>query len=142
MRYSIRDKLSIKPAEFASLCRELDVGKQYQDHLSAVFDAPDKAATVRQQTITANKNRMRVQAHIARIRSDIDAADYATVLAILMVIRQGDSMPSRSFTAGWRVLGSALNDVLIIEGGVAKTTGIPCRIPGSLPWRAHPRWAI
>jgi Leucine-rich repeat (LRR) protein len=114
VRYSIRDKLSIKPAEFASLCRELDVGKQYQDHLSAVFDAPDKAATVRQQTITANKNRMRVQAHIARIRSDIDAADYATVLAIL----DGDS-PGRLdaepiIYSRLEVLGSALNDVLII----------------------------
>ena len=27
VRYSIRDKLSIEPAAFASLCRELDVGK-------------------------------------------------------------------------------------------------------------------
>ena len=120
VRYSIRDKLAISPAAFASLCRELDVGKQYQDHLSAVFDAPDKAATVRQQTITANKDRMRVQAHIARIRSDIDATDYATVLALLDGVSQVRLDGASVTYSRLQVFGSELNDVLVIGAASRK----------------------
>jgi Leucine-rich repeat (LRR) protein len=113
-RYSIRDKLSIKPAAFASLCRELDLGKQYQDHLSAMFEAPAKAATVRQQTIAANKDRMRLQAHIARIRADIDEAAYATLLAVLDGAGQARFDGQPVAFSRLEVFGSVLSDVLII----------------------------
>lgn len=120
VRYSLRDKLSIKPAAFASLCRELDVGKQYQDHLTAVFDAPDKAATVRQQTIAADKQRMRVQAHIALMRSDIDTADHATVLAMLDGTSQERLDGESVLHSRVEVFGSKLNDVLIIGAASRK----------------------
>lgn len=120
VRYSLRDKLSIKPAAFASLCRELDVGKQYQDHLTAVFDAPDKAATVRQQTIAADKQRMRVQAHIALMRSDIDTADHATVLAMLDGASQERLDGESVLHSRVEVFGSKLNDVMIIGAASRK----------------------
>ncbi|WP_448118977.1 NEL-type E3 ubiquitin ligase domain-containing protein [Pseudomonas serbica] len=135
VRYSIRDKLSIEPAAFASLCRELDVGKQYQDHLSAVFEAPDKAATVRQQTIAANKDRMRVQAHIALLQSNIDPADHATVLALLdeaSPVRLDGALVAYSRL---HVFGSELNDVLII-GAASRRTRAALQNPwlGLLPF--------
>ncbi|MBC3302657.1 hypothetical protein H0Z09_16135 [Pseudomonas sp. SWRI18] len=65
VRYHLRDRLAIKPAAFASLCRQLDLGKQYQAHLSAVFETPATAAQVRQQMIQANKDTLRVQSRAA-----------------------------------------------------------------------------
>ena len=113
-RYKIRDKLSIKPAEFARLCRQLDLGQQYQAHLSTVFDAPGTSATVREQTITANKDLMRLQVHIARMKSHVSESAYATLLAVLDGSPQpkidGQAVAFSQLTA----LGSQLNDVLII----------------------------
>ncbi|MHC8314553.1 NEL-type E3 ubiquitin ligase domain-containing protein [Pseudomonas sp. LB3P31] len=121
-RYKIRDKMSIKPGEFASLCRQLDLGQQYQDHLSAVFDAPGTSATVREQTITANKDRMRLQAHIARMKSDLSESAYATLLAVLDGSPDpridGKSVACSQLTA----LGSQLSDVLIIGPQTRKPT--------------------
>ena len=113
-RYKIRDKLSIKPGEFARLCRQLDLGQQYQAHLSTVFDAPGTSATVREQTITANKDLMRLQVHIARMKSDVSESAYATLLAVLDAKPDaridGRAVAFSQLTA----LGSELSDVLII----------------------------
>jgi Leucine-rich repeat (LRR) protein len=113
-RYKIRDKLSINPSEFATLCRQLDLGQQYQAHLSTVFDAPGTSATVREQMITANKDLMRLQVQVARMKSDVSESAYATLLAIL------DGSPEPQFDgravaySQLTVLGSELSDVLII----------------------------
>lgn len=80
--YKIR-KLAIEPADFAALCRELDIGKQYQDHLTAMFDAADRAATVRTQTIEAWKDNLRVHAHIARLKGLITPTAYLAMLGVL-----------------------------------------------------------
>lgn len=121
-RYKISDKLSINPAEFASLCRQLDLGQQYQDHLSEVFDTPTTAETVREQTITANKDRLRLQAHIARMKADLSESAYATLLAVL----DGSSSPQIDGRAvaysQLTVLGSQLSDVLIIGSASRKPT--------------------
>nr|WP_180205439.1 NEL-type E3 ubiquitin ligase domain-containing protein [Pseudomonas sp. SbOxS1]NYU05538.1 hypothetical protein [Pseudomonas sp. SbOxS1] len=113
-RYKILDKLSIKPGEFATLCRQLDLGQQYQDHLSAVFDSSATRATVRQQTITANKDLMRLQLHIARMKSHVSESAYATLLAVLDGRPEpridGRPVAFSQLTA----LGSELSDVLII----------------------------
>ena len=112
--------MSIKPAEFASLCRTLDLGQKYQDHLSTVFDAPETSAMVRAQTITANKDLMRLQVHIARIKSHVSESAYATLLAVL------DGTPNPNIDgravaySQLTVLGSQLSDVLII-GPVTRT---------------------
>ncbi|OPA89949.1 hypothetical protein BFW86_12330 [Pseudomonas fluorescens] len=76
------DKLAIKPAEFATLCRTLDIGKQYQDHLTALFDAPASAAVVRSQTIQAWKDSLLAHAHVALLRSDISATAHTMLYAL------------------------------------------------------------
>ncbi|WCM49068.1 NEL-type E3 ubiquitin ligase domain-containing protein [Pseudomonas sp. WJP1] len=113
-RYKIRDKLSIKPGEFATLCRQLDLGQQYQAHLSTVFDAPSTRATVREQMIKANKDLMRLQVHIARMKSDLSESAYETLLAVVNGSPEpkidGRAVAYSHLTA----LGSALSDVLIM----------------------------
>ncbi|WP_415760380.1 NEL-type E3 ubiquitin ligase domain-containing protein [Pseudomonas sp. LT1P18] len=80
--YKIK-KLPIKPVEFAALCRDLDIGKQYQDHLKARFEAADRASTVRTQTLEAWKDSLRVHAHIARLKSLITPSGYLAMLGVL-----------------------------------------------------------
>lgn len=80
--YKIK-KLPIPPAEFAALCRELDIGKQYQDHLQAIFDAEDKRTAVKAQTITAWKDNLRVHAHLAHAQARISPSGYLALLGVL-----------------------------------------------------------
>ncbi|WP_411379973.1 NEL-type E3 ubiquitin ligase domain-containing protein [Pseudomonas sp. MPB26] len=129
VRYHLRDRLAIKPAAFASLCRRLDLGKQYQAHLSAVFEAPATAAQVRQQMIDANKDTLRVQAHIARMRDAISETAHTTLLAIL------DGSPAPSFH-GWSVaysqlnlLGADVNDVVIISTALRRRAVVTDFVP-------------
>lgn len=123
-RYSIRDKLSIKPAAFASLCRELDLGRHYQDHLSAVFEAPDKATTVRQHMIAANKDRLRVQAHIARMTSAIDETAYSLLLEVLEGKQHVRLDGHPVAFSRLEVLGSTLSEVLIIGASSRRTRAL------------------
>lgn len=121
-RYNIRDKMSIKPGAFATLCRQLDLGQQYQAHLSTVFDSPGTSATVRDQTITANKDLMRLQVHIARMKSHVSESAYVTLLALLDGSPEpkidGRAVACSQLTA----LGSELSDVLIIGPDSRKPT--------------------
>lgn len=113
-RYLIRNKLSIKPADFAGLCRELDLGKHYQNHLRAVFQTPGTAAVVRQRTMTASKDRLRVQAHIARMKLDIDESVYVSLLAFLDGTGQARFDGKPMVFSRLSILGSTLSDVFII----------------------------
>lgn len=113
-KYVIRNKLPVKPASYASLCRDLDLGQQYQSHLSFVFDRPGTAAQVREQMIVANKDTLRVQTHIAHMQSHIDQTACATLLAIV----NGHSEPRldgrKVAYSRLRLLGSELGEILIV----------------------------
>lgn len=119
-RYRLRDKLSIKPADFANLCRELNLGQQYQQHLSRVFETPATAAQVRRQMIEANKDTLRVHAHIARLRNTLSATAHATLLAIL------DAHPAPTLDgkpvaySQLNLLGAQVSEVLIIGASTRK----------------------
>ena len=75
--------LAIKPDEFALLCRELDIGQQYQRHLAAIFDTDERAEQVKTQTIEAWKDSLRAHAHVARLKSLISPSAYLAVLGTL-----------------------------------------------------------
>lgn len=132
VRYRIRDKLAIKPEAFAQLCRTLDLGTQYQDHIGAVFETPATADEVRRQTIAANKAGLRLQAHIARLQANLDETAYATLLKIL------DGQPGPMLDgypvvySQLTVLGAALSDVLII-GSAPRKPGTTLVFPTHLP---------
>ncbi|MGO2770808.1 NEL-type E3 ubiquitin ligase domain-containing protein [Pseudomonas taetrolens] len=118
VRYRIRDKLPIDPGAFAQLCRELDLGRQYQDHLRSVFEAPDTADRVREQMVAAYKDNLRVQTHLAHIKSNISDSACATLLSIL------DGTPAPTLDghpvvySQLQLLGSDLSEILIIGPSV------------------------
>lgn len=111
--YKIK-KLPIPPAEFAALCRELDIGKQYQDHLQAIFDAEDKRTAVKAQTITAWKDNLRVHAHLAHAQARISPSGYLALLGVL----NGEKNPQLDGEAvafsQLYVLGSAVSEMFVI----------------------------
>ncbi|MHC8293655.1 dermonecrotic toxin domain-containing protein [Pseudomonas sp. LB3P58] len=112
-RYRIK-KLPIKPADFASLCRELDIGKQYQEHLTAMFDAADRAATVRTQTVGAWTDSLRVHAHIAHLKSLITPSSYSTLLAVLNGDKSATLDGERVTCSQLHVLGSPVSELFVI----------------------------
>ncbi|MBV7476338.1 NEL-type E3 ubiquitin ligase domain-containing protein [Pseudomonas sp. PDM31] len=122
-RYRIK-KLSIKPADFAALCRELDIGKRYQNHLTAMFEAADRVSTVRDQTIQAWKDSLRVHAHIAHLKSLITSSAYNTLLAVL----NGDASPTldgeRVTCSQLHVLGSPVSELFVIGASRRKNKKI------------------
>ncbi|MFP3747761.1 DUF6543 domain-containing protein, partial [Achromobacter sp. SIMBA_011] len=85
-----------------------------------VFETPATAPQVRQLTIASNKDTLRLQTHIARMRSEISETAYTTLQAIL------DGSPAPTFHgrsvvySQLNMLGSDVSDVLIIGTAARK----------------------
>lgn len=130
-RHRYTEKLAITPAAFSTLCRDLDLGKQYQDHLDAIFDSAASKARVREQMIAAQKAAMEMRVHIARIKDEITQAGYETLLAIL------NDQPRPTFNgrpivySQLEMLGSSLSEIVII-GTAAR--GIRQLLERGEPW--------
>ncbi|SEM48715.1 Leucine rich repeat-containing protein [Pseudomonas sp. ok272] len=111
-KYRYSETLGIKPAEFADLCRDLDLGQQYQEHLDHVFDGANQAQ-VRRQMIDARKDLLAVHAHRARLKSHLSAEAFEVVQALL----RGETARYNGHGVWYSELemfGSALGEVFII----------------------------
>lgn len=58
----------LEPEAFVNLCRSLDLGRQYQDHLQSIYEGPRKAA-IEQQWIDASQQALKTEAMIAYLKS-------------------------------------------------------------------------
>ena len=83
-------ELAISPPDFAALCRELDLGGQYQKKVQAFLnpvsspgDAPD-AATFNRRGLLKRVEALafRIQLHLARMKSDISETLYDALLEV------------------------------------------------------------
>ncbi|MFP3516829.1 DUF6543 domain-containing protein [Pseudomonas sp. SIMBA_077] len=81
--FHYRETLPMTPDTFSTICRTLDLGQQYQDHLADIFDAPQKAALIRQQMVEAQKELMSVHLHTALIKKDISQEAHQLLSAVL-----------------------------------------------------------
>lgn len=99
--------LPITPAAFATLCRELDLGRQYQEHLTAVHESPATRAHVRALSIDAYKDQLRVDTHIALMRHRISGRTQDGLLALL----DGQSARCNQLS----LFGVPLHDILLID---------------------------
>ena len=74
--------LAIEPTAFASLCRRLDIGGRYQQHLESIFSPPRVVDKYRldQLFIQHERNSLRVQADIALMKNHITASTHATLV--------------------------------------------------------------
>lgn len=79
----LKHKLSLE--QFKSLCRELDIGAQYQQHLEDALRPTDKTTSkvLRHKVILSQKNALNVAAHMALMKNDIDQEAFDVVQGML-----------------------------------------------------------
>jgi len=74
--------IAIDPKRFATVCRSLDLGQQYQAHLDTVFKPEQKPEQVTALFKRNDRAHFTVQAHIARLRGDVEEDGYRMLLQI------------------------------------------------------------
>lgn len=112
-RYRFKEQHAVAPQAFSQLCRQLDLGKQYQEHLNGVFDDPATRAGLRHQMIIALKEQMAVRLHTGLMVGDVKAAGYQMVRGLL------DGAPNPRMEplvfSGLELLGFNIGHAVIIE---------------------------
>ncbi|MBC3210077.1 hypothetical protein HU755_25050 [Pseudomonas sp. SWRI111] len=77
--------LALTVSQFLTLCRSLDIGKQYQTYLQEFFHPTDAVAETafREQFISSQKAAMRAAAELALLKKDIEPAHYAMIVSVV-----------------------------------------------------------
>ncbi|MEJ5058696.1 MULTISPECIES: NEL-type E3 ubiquitin ligase domain-containing protein [unclassified Pseudomonas] len=119
----LKHKLSIE--QFKSLCRELDIGAQYQKHLNDSLLPSDKAASnvLRQKVILSQKSALNVAAQMALMKKDIDQAAYDVVQGMLDD-RSGlkwDGKPVDYYNLA--MMDTRLSGIILIAADAASASG-------------------
>jgi hypothetical protein len=117
---------------FVEVCRRLDLGRRYQEHLTQVYDGA-RAPRVETAWIQATLDQLRLDTHTAALSARISQA------ARQALLQWCDQAPSvsyagRPFTCSrLELFGIALHDVLVIGGGTASEQVEPCilYLPGN-----------
>ncbi len=91
--------LAMTVSQFLSLCRELDIGAQYQACLEAFFQPADshQETALREQFITSQKAALRAAAEMALLKKDIEPEDYTMILSVV----EGQIHPRVGNTPVW-----------------------------------------
>lgn len=102
--------LPIKPDEFAQLCRTLDLGKQYQNHIKALFEANQ----LRDKYVAFAKDKFEVEMQIALMKKHISGDVYT----LLKSVKEGaTSIKLGSNTLGYQgleMLGVKVQGVVFV----------------------------
>lgn len=89
-RFYYRETYAPSAQQFARLCHALDLGQQYQQHLSDIFEAPTTRQAVRNQSIQVYKDQLRVRAQVAFMKSEISDAARQMLFGLL----EGETAPA------------------------------------------------
>jgi len=120
-----RHPMNIDPARFMRVCRQLDLGRQYQRHLDRVLgpstgdsERSDMQSSAQITDLCGRKalNALKVQAHIAYLRKDISETFYKHLLALPERARSG-TLDYGCLT----ICGFSVRDILIFTIKGAKT---------------------
>ncbi|MFK0087979.1 dermonecrotic toxin domain-containing protein [Pseudomonas sp. NPDC090755] len=139
IRYS--STLALTPEQFAGLCRDLDLGKRYQDHLTAVFEGAVSGPLIRRNYVRAQKLELQVQLKLAQLKGDIDADLHERIEGLL---RQPTVETGHSLTLSHlAVAGFALADVVLIcesAQGIGASERCVAYLPGDTqaPLKQYP----
>ncbi|MFJ7108993.1 NEL-type E3 ubiquitin ligase domain-containing protein [Pseudomonas sp. NPDC098740] len=111
---------------FTTLCRTLDIGQKYQDHLTSILkpDEPGAEAVLSTTYIACQKAALHSAANIALVKKDIDQNDYKIILSAIA----GDQKIMNGNTPVWfwepRVMGRRLTGCLAFSTIKKYTYGI------------------
>ncbi|MFJ4156922.1 NEL-type E3 ubiquitin ligase domain-containing protein [Pseudomonas sp. NPDC089752] len=129
--------------EFAALCRELDLGERYQQHLDAILKPVNAEKQVESLLLDACRYAMLEEAHKASLDDRLDASELKLIAAMCLegkLLRlAGDLVEAKRLT----LLNCALEQVVVLEvtdqGPLFNTTRrLLLYIPGDpiAPWSA------
>ncbi|WP_110968649.1 dermonecrotic toxin domain-containing protein [Pseudomonas huaxiensis] len=142
-RYRYRERLDVEPKRFARMCHELDLGGQYQRHLEQVYEAAATRSMVHEQSMTASKDQLRVQAQIAFLKKDIGPAARQMLLELLRGERAPlfNDRPVRCWQLS--MFGTVLAQALLFAGDLGsgdKAEPLLVYLPGapSSPLKEYP----
>ncbi|MGL6243136.1 NEL-type E3 ubiquitin ligase domain-containing protein [Pseudomonas sp.] len=74
--------VSIEPHEFAELCRELDLGKQYQAHIKSLFQPATGVNELHNKYVAHAMNNFEVHRHLALMKETISAEMHRVLKAV------------------------------------------------------------
>ncbi|WP_347170205.1 DUF6543 domain-containing protein [Pseudomonas salmasensis] len=122
-----RHATTLKIHDFTQLCRDLDLGKQYQAHLRAQLK-PDDAksqAELRERYTRHQKAAFKAAAYLAWLKGDIDDSDHALLMRVAAgekhILSDGKPIGYRSLS----LMNLHLHDCLVIDA---------CAKPGYTCW--------
>jgi len=131
----------LKIEAFARLCRELDLGKKYQEHLTRHLRPTETVArnVLRSSFTSRHKDDFRTAAYIALLKGDITADDYALLVRIADGERRIKLGSQQVWLRGLAMMGLICTAVLsstrvrgIATGpGLSPTSRITPRTPSS-----------
>lgn len=131
-RYDRTRVLAIAPADFAQLCRTLDLGKAYQTHLDSVFRPLNSSQSWVRDSLESNiRHELTVQTHRASLRGDLATEDRQLMLDLLAEPERAARWKGQpvviSHVQGlvtWFTSGYALSGMRVIHHRA--TTDAPC----------------
>ncbi|WP_341869595.1 dermonecrotic toxin domain-containing protein [Pseudomonas aegrilactucae] len=104
----------LQPAVYARLCRELDLGGQYQLHLQRVFETPATRDKVRRDSIDTYRDALRLEIALGRARRGIGEAARTSLLALLDGVVGGSTVEPAPQAHLLSMHGVALHDILLL----------------------------
>lgn len=116
--------LPIRPEAFARLCRTLDLGQRYQEHLKAILEPEEvsKRRQVRESLIASDQKALALCANIALFKGDIQADTQVLVQEVIAnrpnVLWHGKPVRYSRL----KILSSVLSGILLISGDRSGTT--------------------
>lgn len=114
---TVADQAGLPSASrFAGLCRSLDLGGQYQRHLASVLQPPGEAGLqVRELMAGHQRQALRVEAHIARIKGELDNQEQQLLIELCAdkpaLTLRGDPVRARRL----KLLGCTLEQIIVLD---------------------------
>ncbi|MFJ9991855.1 NEL-type E3 ubiquitin ligase domain-containing protein [Pseudomonas putida] len=120
-----RDFLIHNLTDFIVLVRRLDLGQQYQAHLASIYDGSN-AEQIRQDSMLARRDELRVQVRIAYLKGDISPATYSALHDLCADLSADGSVKCQQLS----VFGFELNELMLISIKRARATYVVLYLPG------------
>lgn len=145
------DTLTLTPAKFAQVCRELDIGGLYQQHLARHFSPSDDAglAALNAQLEEVMRSNLEAQVRLAALKGELDERGYRQLLPVFSATKvvPGDSAVLQPFAL--RLLGKAVVGAVVFEvrrsaAANAPLDGVIAWLPGDPhgPLSQHRSWEV
>ncbi|WP_372820967.1 NEL-type E3 ubiquitin ligase domain-containing protein [Pseudomonas parafulva] len=115
--------------DFIVLTRRLDLGQQYQAHLASIYDG-SKAEQIRQDSMLARRDELRVQTRIAYLKGDISQTTYNALHELCADLPTDGSETHEVKCQSLSVFGFELYELMLISIVTPKARCVVLYLPG------------